>query len=115
MATAPRPVFVLTVPLYPLNHHYATFAVRFMVKFSVTQRRENGEAMGTMPVVVYIGDRLKDLRIKKALTQEELAERAGIGKNTVNRMERNLTEPRPSTLRKLAGALGVEPADLLED
>ena len=69
--------------------------------------------MGTMAAVVYIGERLKDLRIQRALTQEELAAKAGIGKNTVNRMERNLTEPRPSTLRKLAGALGVDPAELV--
>ncbi len=67
-----------------------------------------------MQAVVYIGDRLKDLRIRRALTQEELAAEADIGKNTVNRIERNLTEPHMSTLRKLAQALGVEPHELLE-
>lgn len=68
-----------------------------------------------MQAVVYIGHRLKDLRIQRALTQEELAEKAGIGKNTVNRMERNLTEPHMSTLRKLAEALGVDPAELVNE
>jgi transcriptional regulator with XRE-family HTH domain len=48
------------------------------------------------------------------MTQEELAAKADIGKNTVNRIERNLTEPHMSTLRKLAQALGVEPHELLE-
>lgn len=67
-----------------------------------------------MQAVVYIGHRLKDLRIQRALTQEELAEKAGIGKNTVNRMERNLTEPHMSTVRKLADALGVDPAELVK-
>lgn len=67
-----------------------------------------------MGAVVYIGHRLKDLRIQRALTQEELAEKAGIGKNTVNRMERNLTEPHMSTVRKLAGALDVDPAELVK-
>ena len=67
-----------------------------------------------MQAVVYIGKRLKDLRIRRALTQEELADKASIGKNTVNRVERNLTEPHMSTLRKLAQALGVEPYELLE-
>ena len=67
-----------------------------------------------MQAVVYIGERLKDLRIRRALTQEELADKAGIGKNTVNRVERNLTEPHMSTLRKLAQALRVEPHELLE-
>ena len=67
-----------------------------------------------MQAVVYIGERLKDLRIRRALTQEELANKASMGKNTVNRVERNLTEPHMSTLRKLAQALGVEPHELLE-
>ncbi len=69
--------------------------------------------MATLEAVVKIGERLKDLRIRRALTQEELAAAAGIGKNTVNRLERDLTEPRPPTLRKLARALGVDPAELV--
>lgn len=67
-----------------------------------------------MQAVVYVGDRLKNLRVEQALTQEELAKKAGVGKNTVNRIERNETEPHMSTLRKLAGALGVEPARLVK-
>ena len=67
-----------------------------------------------MQAVVYIGERLNNLRTRRALTQEELATKANIGKNTVNRIERNLTEPHMSTLRKLAQALGVEPHELLE-
>jgi transcriptional regulator with XRE-family HTH domain len=66
-----------------------------------------------MQAVVYVGERLKGLRVRHALTQEELAAKAGIGKNTVNRIERNLTEPHMSTLRKLAEALGVEPYKLV--
>ena len=66
-----------------------------------------------MRTVVYVGNRLKDLRVERALTQEELAKKAGVGKNTVNRIERNETEPHMSTLRKLAGALEVEPARLV--
>jgi transcriptional regulator with XRE-family HTH domain len=70
--------------------------------------------MATLEAVVKIGEKLKDLRIRRALTQEELAAAAGIGKNTVNRLERDLTEPRPPTLRKLAQALEVDPAELVE-
>ncbi len=70
--------------------------------------------MVTIQVVVYIGERLKDLRIRQALTQEELAAKASLGKNTVNRLERDLTEPHMSTLRKLAQALGVEPHELVK-
>ena len=66
-----------------------------------------------MQAVVHIGDRLKDLRTEQALTQRELAEKAGIGVNTVNRIELNETEPHMSTIRKLARALGVEPRRLV--
>jgi transcriptional regulator with XRE-family HTH domain len=65
-----------------------------------------------MQAMVHIGDRLKDLRIEQALTQRELAHMAGIGVNTVNRIELNETEPHMSTIRKLATALGVEPRRL---
>ncbi len=70
--------------------------------------------MARMPIMVKIGDKLKELRIERALTQEELGKKAGIGKNTVNRLEQDKTDPRPSTLRKLADALSVEPRELLD-
>jgi transcriptional regulator with XRE-family HTH domain len=66
-----------------------------------------------MQAVVYIGDRLKNLRVRRALTQQELADRAGIGKNTVSRIERNEGELHMSTLRKLAKALDVDPSELV--
>jgi transcriptional regulator with XRE-family HTH domain len=68
-----------------------------------------------MQAVVYVGERLKTLRIRQALTQEELAERAGLSKNAVNRLEVDKAEPRMSTLRKLAQALGVDPSELVGD
>jgi transcriptional regulator with XRE-family HTH domain len=70
--------------------------------------------MATMAAVVHIGERLRRLREQRALRQEDLAELAGIGKNTVNRLEKNHTEPHMTTIRKLAKALGVEPAELVE-
>jgi transcriptional regulator with XRE-family HTH domain len=65
--------------------------------------------------VVYIGERLKRQRTRRALTQAELAERAGVAVATVARIERNEIEPRMPTLRKLARALDVDPAELVED
>jgi transcriptional regulator with XRE-family HTH domain len=67
-----------------------------------------------MEAVVYIGERLRQLRERRALRQEDLAALAGIGKNTVNRIEKNRTEPHMTTIRKLAEALGVDPAELVE-
>jgi transcriptional regulator with XRE-family HTH domain len=71
--------------------------------------------MATMEAVVYIGERLRRLRERRALRQEDLAELAGVGKNTVNRIEKNRTEPHMTTIRKLAEALEVDPAELVED
>ena len=68
-----------------------------------------------MQAVVYIGDRLKNLRVRRALTQQELADRAGISSNALNRIERSKAEPHMSTLRKLAKALDVDPTELLGD
>jgi transcriptional regulator with XRE-family HTH domain len=57
--------------------------------------------------------RLKLLRIRKALTQTELAEQAGVSRQTIVRLESGLQEPYPPTIRKIAAALGVEPAELM--
>lgn len=65
-----------------------------------------------MQAVVYIGDRIKALRIEQALTQEELARKTGVAPNTVARLERNESEPHMSTVRKLAAALDVHPREL---
>jgi transcriptional regulator with XRE-family HTH domain len=64
--------------------------------------------------VLYIGDRLRDLRKRRLLTQEELAEHSGVGVATIIRAERNQVEPRGSTIRKLAEALNVEPEELVK-
>jgi transcriptional regulator with XRE-family HTH domain len=66
-------------------------------------------------VVVYVGEKLKRLRTLNALTQAELADRAGLTTAAVARIERDEAEPRPSTLRKLAEALDVQPRELIEE
>ncbi len=68
-----------------------------------------------MRTVVYVGERLKALRIRRALTQKELAEKAGLSTNALNRLELDKAEPRMSTLRKLSKALNVDPTGLLGD
>ena len=55
-----------------------------------------------MPVVVYIGDKLKEVRTRRLLTQVELAEKAKVNHSTVVNIERNQAEPHFRTIRKLA-------------
>lgn len=54
------------------------------------------------------------LRRAQALTQQELANRAGLNLVTINRLERGYTA-RPQTIRKIAEALGVTPGELMAD
>ena len=64
--------------------------------------------------VLYIGDKLRDLRKRALLTQPELAEKSGLGITTIVRIERNQVEPQGRTIRKLAEALDVDPSELVE-
>lgn len=59
--------------------------------------------------------RLKNVRQRKALTQQELAERAGVNRVTIARLETGVDQPLPGTVRKLAVALGVEPEELMDE
>jgi transcriptional regulator with XRE-family HTH domain len=65
--------------------------------------------------VLYIGERLRNLRKRALMSQRELAKRSGVGVTTIVRIERNQVEPQGATIRKLAEALDVEPRQLLED
>ena len=58
-------------------------------------------------------ERLKTLRGEHVLTLRELAEEAGVSKDTIWRLENGHSEAHPSTIRKLAKALGVQPRDLV--
>jgi transcriptional regulator with XRE-family HTH domain len=49
------------------------------------------------------------------MPQRKLAEAAGLRQRAIVDLETDRREPHPSTLGKLAQALKVEPADLLED
>jgi transcriptional regulator with XRE-family HTH domain len=68
-----------------------------------------------MPTVVYIGEKLKEIRTRRFLTQEELAEEAGVSHSTIVNIERNHAEPQFRTIRKLAKALDIDPSEFLED
>ena len=54
-----------------------------------------------------IGVLIHDARIKKGLTQQELAERAGTTKSYISKLENNVKEVRLSTLQKII-ELGLE-------
>ncbi len=69
-----------------------------------------------MLAVATRGERLREARRRAMLSQAELAERSGVGVATIIRIENDQVkrEPHFSTLRKLAGSLGIEATELLE-
>lgn len=57
--------------------------------------------------------RLREIRTGRVYSQAELATLAGVNEGTVVRLELGRGKAQPSTLRKLAKALGVAPWELL--
>lgn len=55
----------------------------------------------------------KDARQKSGMTQAEVANKAGINPNTYAKLERAEHEPSPESRRRLAVALGIDPAKVL--
>lgn len=51
--------------------------------------------------------------MRRALSQADLAARSGVGQANLSRIEAGKQRARPSTARRLAEALGVEPAALM--
>jgi transcriptional regulator with XRE-family HTH domain len=58
--------------------------------------------------------KLRELRRRRVLTLEELAQKAGVGRNTIWRLEHGVMGAQPRTIRKLAKALDVEPEELVK-
>jgi transcriptional regulator with XRE-family HTH domain len=54
-----------------------------------------------------IGSKIKELRIQKSLTQEELADRAELSKGFISQLERDLTSPSIATLMDILQCLGT--------
>jgi ribosome-binding protein aMBF1 (putative translation factor) len=62
--------------------------------------------------VVYIGENLRKARERRYLSQRALAAEAGVSADTILKLENDRWEPRPSTVRKLAAALDIDPDQL---
>ena len=54
-----------------------------------------------------IGDKIKRLRLRLNLTQEELADRTELSKGFISQLERDLTSPSIATLMDILEALGT--------
>lgn len=61
-----------------------------------------------------IGKKLKDLRLQKNLTQEELGERTDLTKGYISQLENNLSSPSMETFFVILEVLGTTPKDFFE-
>jgi transcriptional regulator with XRE-family HTH domain len=66
-------------------------------------------------VLQKFGERVRDTRERQGLTQEQLAGRAGLDRSYVGGVERGEHNISLSNILKIARALGVSAADLLEE
>lgn len=62
-----------------------------------------------------IGNRIKQLRMKKNLTLEELASRCELSKGFLSQLERNLTSPSITTLEDITEVLGIDLASFFKE
>jgi transcriptional regulator with XRE-family HTH domain len=58
------------------------------------------------------GQKVRTERERAFLSKRELAERAGLDRSSIGRIEDSVTEVYPRTIRKIAEALSVDPASL---
>lgn len=59
------------------------------------------------------GDNVKKVREDQDMTQEELANKAGLHRTQISLIERGERAPRLDTIERLAKALGVQPSKLI--
>ena len=60
-----------------------------------------------------VGKKIRIIRRKKGITQEEIADKSGMHVSTLGRIERGESNPPLQTLNKIAQALRVKPKEIL--
>ena len=58
---------------------------------------------------------LRRLRQQAVMSQQQLANESGVARDTISKLETGQRRAYPTTIRKLAASLGVEPRELVEN
>jgi transcriptional regulator with XRE-family HTH domain len=66
------------------------------------------------PELSFLANRIKQLRIAKKISQEQLAEKAGLSRNGLGLIEQGRRWPRIATLLRISAGLGMTIEDLLK-
>src|SRR5215204_2211189 len=70
-------------------------------------------AVSTQALVEVDGQKLQRLRKRRLWLIGDLADRSGVHRNTISKLENGRGGAYPDTIRKLAAALDVEPTELM--
>ena len=58
---------------------------------------------------------LRQLRRQAILTQEQLAHKSGVARDTISKLETGQRRAYPQTIQRLAASLEVEPRELIQE
>ena len=61
-----------------------------------------------------LGQRIKQARLEKGFTQKELSEKLGLSETYVSQYERDMRNPKPESLKRIADALDI-PVSALDE
>lgn len=82
----------------------------------LNRQKESGHIfMDSNVTRIEIGNKIKELRNRKGLTQEELADRCELSKGFISQLENDLTSPSIATLVDILQCLGTSLRDFFND
>ncbi len=106
--------------MYTLDDYSSTFDYNLVILCPVgsrfvTEPEDEFDVPSFEAQLKALGARIRDIRLLRRLSQEDVADRARIYRSHVSDIERGRKQPNVETLFRIARALRVHPADLLDD
>jgi transcriptional regulator with XRE-family HTH domain len=71
--------------------------------------------MSTQVLVEVDGQKLQKIRRRRLWLIGDLADKSGVHRNTISKLENGKGGAYPETIRRLADALGVDPTELIRE
>ena len=102
-------LFIVDFPPYLWYYYIRIFCLAF-VNFKFSFKRLDG-----LDDIMKIGEKIKELRIRNGLTQQELADRCELSKGFISQVEREQTSPSIATLMDILESLGTNIKDFFNE